>query len=123
MEFELSSTSKKNKKRKHKSSSSVEKKSKNKKNKKDSSDSSDKCVPAKWTAALVLTLLTIVRSYVAKGNVNTDSGFKSKDWKHFLAKFHKQTGKEYKSSVLQSKINRRRMQTFIYLVIIIIIRN
>ena len=36
------------------SSSSVEKKSKNKKNKKNSSDSADKCVPAKWSAALVL---------------------------------------------------------------------
>ena len=101
MEFELSSTSKKNKKRKHKSSSSVEKKSKNKKNKKNSSDSA---VPAKWSAALVLTLLNIVRSYVAKGNVNTDSGFKSKDWAHFLANFHKQTGMAYKSSVLQSKM-------------------
>ena len=82
MEFELSSISKKNKKRKHKCSSSVEKKSKNKKNKKNkknSSDSADKCVPAKWSAALVLTLLNIVRDYVAKGNVHTDSGFKTKD--------------------------------------------
>ena len=79
MEFELSSTSKENKKRKHKSSSSVENKSKNKKNEKNSSDSADKCVPAKWSAALVLTLLNIVRDYVAKGNVHTDSGFKTKD--------------------------------------------
>ena len=78
MEFELSSTSKENKKRKHKSSSSVENKSKNKKNEKNSSDSADKCVPAKWSAALVLTLLNIVRDYVAKGNVHTVSGFKKR---------------------------------------------
>jgi hypothetical protein len=105
MEFELSSsTSKKNKKRKHKSSSSVEKNSKNKKNKKTSSDSADKCEPAKWSAARVLTLLNIVRDYVAKGNVNSDSGFKTKDWSYFLAEFRKLTGLTYKSSVLQSKI-------------------
>ena len=84
------------------SSSSVEKKSKNKKNKKNSSDSADKC--AKWSAALVLTLLNIVRDYVAKGNVHTDSGFKTNDWAHFLSNFRKQTGLAYKSSVLQSKM-------------------
>lgn len=49
-------------------------------------------------------MLNIVRDYVAKGNVNTDSGFKTKDWAYFLAKFRKQTGLAYKSSVLQSKM-------------------
>ena len=57
MEFELSSTSKKNKKKKHK------------KNKKQSSDSVDKCA---GPLNLFLTSLNIVRDYVAKGNVHSD---------------------------------------------------
>ena len=102
-EFSSSKSKSKNSKKRIRDSGENERR-KEKKSCSSSSSSTQKS-SVRWSADNITTFLSIIREAVISGKVQTDSGFKKKDWCFFTSSFQQQTGLKYDQQQLQSKLS------------------
>ena len=102
--FSSSSKSKSKNSKKRIRDSGENERTKEKKSRSSSSSSKQKS-SLRWSADNITTFLSIIREAVISGKVQTDSGFKKKDWCFFTSSFQQQTGLKYDQQQLQSKLS------------------